>query len=56
MSFAVCRVFDLNYCLHNTLIRVPEVPFHFLDKLKYEIRNKFLIFPTIVKLRHKTSD
>ena len=31
----------------------PEVPFRFFDKLKYEIRNKVLIFVSILKLRHK---
>ena len=35
-------------------IRVPNVPFHFFDKLKYEIRNKDLIFISILKLRYKT--
>ena len=36
------------------VIRVPKVPFCFLDKLKHEIRNKVLIFVSILKLRHKT--
>ena len=35
-------------------IRVPKVLFHFFDKLKYEIRNKDLIFVSILKLRQKT--
>ena len=34
---------------------IPKVPFRFLDKLKYEIRNKVLIFVSILKLRQKTS-
>ena len=29
-------------------IPVPKVPFHFFDKLKYEIRNKVLIFVPIL--------
>ena len=37
-------------------IRVPKVLFHFFDKLKYEIRNKDLIFVSILKLRYKTSN
>ena len=36
-------------------IRVPKVPFRFFDKLKYEIKNKVLIFVSILKLRQKTS-
>ena len=35
------------------LIRVPTVPFHFFDKLKYEIRTKVLIFVSILKLRYE---
>ena len=37
----------------SSRIRVPEVPFHFFDKLKYEIRNKILVFVSMLKLRHK---
>ena len=36
------------------IIRVPRKPFRFFDKLKYEIRNKVLIFVSKLKLRHKT--
>ena len=36
-------------------IRVPKVPFRFFDILKYEIRNRVLIFVSILKLRLKTS-
>ena len=36
-------------------IHVPKVPFRFFDKLKYEIKNKVLIFVSILKLRQKTS-
>ena len=36
-------------------IRVPNVPFRFFDILKYEIRNRVLIFVSILKLRLKTS-
>ena len=32
-------------------IRVTKVSFHFFDKLKYEIRNKVLIFVSTLKLR-----
>ena len=38
-----------NYWLITT--RVHKVPFHFFDKLKYEIRNKILILVSILKLR-----
>ena len=38
----------------STTIRVPKVPFRFFDKSKYEIRNKVLIFVSILKLRQKT--
>ena len=33
----------------------PKCHFVFFDKLKYEIRNKVLIFVSILKLRQKTS-
>ena len=36
------------------IIRVPKAPFRFFDKLKYQIRNKVLIFVSIMKLRYKT--
>ena len=36
-------------------IRVPKVSFCFFDELKYEIRNKVLIFVSLLKLRQKTS-
>ena len=36
-------------------IRAPKVPFRFFNKLKYEIRNKVLIFVSILKLRQKIS-
>ena len=38
-------------------IRVPNVPFQFFDKLKYEMRNKVLIFFSMIfvsEWRHKT--
>ena len=38
----------------SSLTRVPKVPFRFFDKLKYEIRNKVLIFVSILKLRDET--
>ena len=38
-----------NYWLITS--RVHKVPFHFFDKLKYEIRNKILILVSILKLR-----
>ena len=41
--------------LLTSRICVPKVPFRFFDKLKYEIRNKVLIFVSILKLRQKTS-
>ena len=37
-------------------IRVAKVTFHFFNKLKYEIRNKDLIFVSLLKCRHITSN
>ena len=45
-------IFQLN--IIRITVCVPKVPFRFLDKPKYEIRNKDLIFVSIPKLRHKT--
>ena len=38
----------------SSTFRVLKVSFGFLDKLKYEIRNKVLIFVSVLKLRLKT--
>ena len=44
-----------NGTLGTNRVRVPKVPFRFFDKLKFEIRNKVLIFASILNLRQKTS-
>ena len=44
----------LRGCWKGYIIRVPKVLFRFFDKLKYEIKNKVLIFVSILKLRPKT--
>ena len=43
------------WLMRRIIIRVPKVPFRFFDKLKYEVRNKVLIFVSVLKLRQKTS-
>ena len=53
-DFCIPHIFkEENYLILSHTIRVPKVPFHFSDKLKYEIRIRVLIFVSILKLRHK---